>query len=377
MEVSFYKHNLGEREKSAVLEVLDSTFLTTGPRTAQFERLFADYMGADHCVSVSSWTAGTFLVLKAWGIGPGDEVIVPSLTFISCANVVLHTGATVVFCDSDSETGNLDVAHAEALITERTKAIIPVHLYGQMADMREIRRLADERHIKVLEDSAHCVEGLRDDYQPGTHGDAAVFSFYATKNLTCGEGGAIITDDTELAEHLMLLRLHGMSKSAIDRYHKAYEHWDMELLGYKANLTDVQAAILIPQLEHLETSLRRREEICRFYEATFSSADIRYPQVLRGSKSARYVFTVWIDGGRRDDMLAYLQAQGIGVAVNFRAVHTLSYYQSYLANQPIELPVAERISEETLTIPLYPKLTDQEVEYVATTVVEGTRALAH
>ena len=377
MKVEFYRHNLGEQEIASILDTLRGVFLTTGPKTRQFEQDFAAFLGVKRAIGVTSWTNGAFLVLKAWGIGPGDEVIVPAMTFVSTANVVCHCGATPVFIDSDPITGNLDVDQVESKITHRTKAIIPVHLYGHMVDMRKLRAVADRHGLKILEDAAHCVEGLRDGYKPGSLGDAACFSFYATKNLACGEGGGIATNDEDLAEKLLLYRLHGMSKSAADRYHSKYQHWDMELLGYKANMNDLQAALLLPQLPRLHSLRCRREEICQQYSRALSAAGIEYPSILPGTASARHIFTFWAPRGKRDEMLSQLQELGIGVAVNFRAIHLLTYYRTTWGCKPGGLPVAEEIGDRTITIPTYPKLTNEEVEYVAQSVVRSYNRLTN
>lgn len=375
MKVEFYRHNIGEQEIASVAETLQGVFLTTGPKVKRFEQEFAAYLGVKRALGVTSWTTGAFLVLKAWGIGPGDEVIVPALTFVSSANIVCHCGATPVFADSDPATGNLDLDLIEKLITPKTKAIIPVHLYGHMVDMRKLRTLADQHGLRILEDAAHCAEGLRDGYRPGHLGDAACFSFYATKNLTCGEGGGIATNDEKLAEKLLLYRLHGMSKSAADRYHAKYQHWDMELLGYKANMFDIQAALLLPQLPQLDSVRNKREEICRRYAQAFTAENIEFPKIFPGVVSARHLFTIWASRGRRDEMLDRLQALGIGVAVNFRAIHLLKYYRETMGCKPGDLPVAEEIGDRTITLPLYPRLTDAEVDYVIQSVVDTYRNL--
>jgi UDP-4-amino-4-deoxy-L-arabinose-oxoglutarate aminotransferase len=375
VRVEFFRHNLGVEEKALLGEVIQSGFLTTGPKTAEFEEGFAHYLGAGYALGFTSWTTAADLTLKAWGIKGGDEVIVPSMTFISTPNVVLYNGADVVFCDSEEETGNIDASKIEPLITGRTKAIIPVHLYGQMADMRAIRRIADRHGLKVLEDSAHCIEGRREGYRPGELSDAAAFSFYATKNITSGEGGAVVTNDRDLIERLRRLRLLGMSKSAAERYHNKYRHWDMEVLGFKANMNDLQAALLLPQLERMDSLREKREEICRYYQERFDREGVRYPRVLEDSVSARHLFTIWAGGGERDEALSYLQDREIGVAVNFRAVHTLSFYREYLKGMKHELGVAEKIGDSTISIPMYPRLTGEEMKYVADTVVEAARKI--
>lgn len=373
MKVAFYRHNIDADDVREVVEALQGVFLTTGPRTAEFERRFGALFGAPAAVGFSSWTTAAFLVLKAWGIGPGDEVLVPAMTFISTANVVLHCGATPVLVDVEPATGNIDPARMEAAITPRTRAVIPVHLYGQMADMRAIRDVADAHGLRVLEDCAHCIEGRRDGIVPSQLGDAGTFSFYATKNITCGEGGAAVSRDASLTDRLKSLRLHGMSLSAADRYTSRYRHWDMLELGYKANMSDIQAALLLHQISRLDDLLARKEAICRRYEARFDAAGVDYPRVLPGSISARHLFTVWAPRGRRDEVLAKLQDREIGVAVNFRPIHLLTYYRERYAFQPGTFPVAEEIGDRTISIPMYPRLSDEEIEYVADEVVTAIR----
>ena len=376
MKVEFFRHNIGKEEVASLVDTLEGVFLTAGPKTKLFEQNLASYLGVAHGVGVTSWTSGAFLVLKAWGIGAGDEVIVPAMTFVASANVVCHCGARPVIVDSERVTGNIDIGLIEEKITPRTKAIIPVHLYGQMVDMKALRALADRHGIRILEDAAHCIEGTRDGYRPGQLGDAACFSFYATKNIASGEGGAIVTNDSALAEQLQMYRLHGMSRSAADRYTAKYQHWDMELLGYKANMFDIQAALLIPQLARIDELRDRKEAICQRYEKLFSAAGIEYPAVVSGSRSARHLFTVWAPPGRRDEMLSSLQGSGVGVAVNFRAIHLLKYYRETFGFRPGDLPVAEEIGDRTITIPLYAKLSDDEVEYVVDSVVRSYRDLS-
>jgi UDP-4-amino-4-deoxy-L-arabinose-oxoglutarate aminotransferase len=221
--------------------------------------------------------------------------------------------------DVEAETGNISCDEIERAITPRTKAILPVHLYGLMCDMRRMSAIARKHNLAIVEDCAHCVEGTRDGVRPGELSDMAVFSFYATKNLASGEGGAITTNNKDLYEKLMVLRQHGMNKSAADRYSARFKHYDMEMLGYKCNMFDIQAAMLLPQLPRLAERLAKREEICKRYEAGFKNAHgISYPAVLPNSVTARHLFTIWVDPAIRDMVLSDLQDRGIGVAVYFR-----------------------------------------------------------
>ena len=371
MNVEFYRHNLDEGDIARMVDVCRGVFLTTGQETRRFEEAFAAYLGVKHSVGVTSCTAGLHLALLALGIGPGDEVITTPMTFAATSNVVLHTGATPVFVDVESDTGVISPDGIERAITPRTKAIMPVHLYGQMADMRRIKAIADRAKLVIVEDCAHAIESERDGVKPGHLSEAASFSFYATKNITSGEGGAVTTNSPEVNERLRLLRQHGMSASAADRYTGTYRHYDIELLGWKYNMTNLQAALLLGQLDRIAGLWERREAICQRYEAAFRGVDgLSYPIVRPGSRSARHLFTVWVDPTRRDQILLDLQNRGVGVAVNYRAVHLMKYYQETMGLPRGSFPIAERIGDSTLTLPLYPKLTELEIEHV----IESVRA---
>lgn len=365
MRVEFYRHNLGQEEINAVIETLHSIFLTTGEKNAEFEHLLAQYLGISEVVTTSSCTAALHLALAVRGIGPGDEVITTPLSFVATANSILMVGATPVFVDVDPATGLMDLGRIDSAITARTRGIIPVHLYGQMVDMRRLRETANRHNLFIVEDAAHAIEAVRGGIRPGQLGDVACFSFYATKNITCGEGGAFGTNQMGLADSVRQLRNHGVSKSAADRYTGRYRHWDMEVLGWKYNLTNFQAAILIPQLRRIQELLRRREEIAIRYEEAFTKVGSEFPQVTSGdNRSARHLFTIWVDDGRRDEILEKLQDKGIGVAVNYRPIHLTRYYRERFGYRPGDFPFAERIGRRTISLPLYPQLGDTEIEYV-------------
>jgi dTDP-4-amino-4,6-dideoxygalactose transaminase len=367
--VPFFLHDLGEPELEAIRGVLAGPILTTGDTVARFERRFADYLGRRHALGVTSCTGAMHMSLVALGIGPGDEVITTPMTFIATSTAIIEAGARPVFVDVEPTTGNLDATKVEAAITERTRAILPVHLYGQMCDMRALRAIADRHGLFIVEDSAHCVEGERDGVRPGQLGDTACFSFYATKNLTCGEGGAVVTDDDALAERLRLVRLHGMTKNANDRHREGYQHWDMVTLGWKYNMDNLQAAMLLPQMDRLEATLARREAVAQRYEEMLAGVPgLAWPSTLPGVRHSRHLFTVWVDGGRRDEAILGLQAERIGVVVNYRAIHLLTYFLQTLGHQPGDFPVAERIGDATLSLPFFPSMSEAQIDHVARTL---------
>jgi dTDP-4-amino-4,6-dideoxygalactose transaminase len=364
MAVDFYRHSLGEEEKAAVAAVLDSLFLTTGRTVYDFENAFEKFLDVPAVVATVHCTASLHLAMLAAGVGPGDEVITTPMTFLSSANAVVYAGGTPVFVDAEAETANIDAARVEAAITPRTKAIVAVDLYGLPADLVALRAIADRHGLALVEDAAHCVEGRRHGYGPGQLADYGCFSFYATKNLTCGEGGAISARDASKKKLLRQLGTHGMSKNAADRYAGKYEHWDMDRLGWKYNMSNVVAALLAPQLPKLKARLARREEICRQYEAAFREAGVSFPVVPAGATSARHLFTIWVDPAQRDTVLAGIQSHGVGVAVNYRAVHLTTFYRERFGFRRGDFPIAERIGDSTITIPLWPAMTDSQVDEV-------------
>jgi len=370
-KVEFFKHNIDESDIARATEVLKSIFLTTGEAVEEFEKKLAIYLGIKHVIGVTSCTGALHLSLLSWDVGGKDEVITTPMTFCATANAIIHTGAKPVFVDVEEETGNINAELIESKITKRTKAIIPVHLYGQMCDMKRIKQIADKYKLIIIEDAAHCIEGIRDGIRVGEMGDAACFSFYATKSITSGEGGAIATNNHDKAELLRVLRLHGIDKTAVDRYTKKYQHWDMTVLGWKYNMDNIKAALLLGQLRRIEELWKRREEICRKYEDAFGFVkEIKLIKTVPDSRHARHLFTIQVSEGKRDSMLFALQERGIGVAVNYRAIHLLKYYRENIGYKEGDFLIAEEIGKRTVSLPLYPSLKDEEVDYIIKVVLE-------
>lgn len=365
MKIEFYKHNIGEEEKKKVLECLDGIFLTTGSYVAEFEEKFTNYLSLKYAVGLNSCTAALHLSLLALRIGEGDEVITTPMTFIATATAIMHTGARPIFVDVEKDTGLIDPGLIEKAITKKTKAIIPVHLYGQMCDMKRIKQIANKYNLKIIEDSAHCIEGERDGVRPGQLGDVACFSFYATKNITSGEGGALATNNKALAKKVRMLRMHGMSKEAADRYSGKYRHWDMIECGWKYNMDNIHAALLLPQLVRIDKNWKKRDIIYKEYIKYLKEIPhIGYPKVVKNTKSAYHLFTIWVDKNRRDKILQKLGEEGIGIAVNYRAIHLLAYFRKTFGFKKEDFLIAEDIGDRTISLPFYVRLSENEQKYV-------------
>jgi dTDP-4-amino-4,6-dideoxygalactose transaminase len=365
-QVPFFEHDLGELELRAVAEVLKGPILTTGETVSRFEKRFAEYLGCKHAVGVTSCTGALHISLLALGIGPGDEVITTPMTFVASSSAIIETGAKPVFVDVEPDTGLLDVERVHAAITERTRAILPVHLYGLMCDMRALRALADDRGLYLVEDAAHCVEGARDGIRPGQLGDTVCFSFYATKALTCGEGGAVATNDAELAGKLRLLRHHGMTRTAADQAREGYQHWDMKSMGWKYNMDNIQAALLMPQLDRLEENCRKRTWLCeRYAELLANVPGVSWPKTHANTKHAHHLFPIWVAPVARDRLIQDLSGRGISAVVNYRPIHLLSYFRQTFGFEPGNFPSAERIGASTVSLPMYPKMPLENVDRVA------------
>lgn len=376
-KIEFCKHNLTEDDIAIANQVMRSVFITTGPMVAEFERKFASYLEIEEAIGLTSCTGALHLALLRNGIGPGDEVITTPMTFVATVTAILEAGATPVFVDVCPKSGLLTPSEVEPAITSRTRAILPVHLYGRMVDMRGFAGLAQKHGLILIEDAAHCIEGSRDGVRPGQLSHAACFSFYATKNMTCGEGGALICRSKEDASWYRSARHHGISKNASYRYVQKYQHWDMDMMGWKYNMDDIHAALLINQIGRLGVNRKRRQEIETLYRDLLGDIDgldfIEMPG--EGEVSAHHLFTVLLpDDVSRDEVLEKMHERGIGCAVNYRAVHTLRHIRDIGGYRSDDFPAAYVIGSRTVTLPLYPGLSEQDVARVCKVLKDSISA---
>ena len=369
--------DISDAECDAVTAAIRSGWWAKGPKTMEFQEKFAQYVGAKHCIAVNSCTAALHLALLGKGIGPGDEVITSPLTFASSANTVLHVGATPVFADIDEDTGLIDPKEIEKKITQQTKAVVPVHYSGLAADLGAISRICDDYHLFLSEDAAHAVETRYEGNLIGHHPKGAVsFSFYATKNLACGEGGALVTDDDELAAKARVLSCHGMSAGAWNRYGKEGSwRYDIEEPGYKYNMFDIQAALALTQMARMDDMQKRRFEAVKVYEEAFRDVpQLRLQKTPAYCHHSRHLYVMRVVPERltisRDAFIEELKARNIGVSVHFIALHTMSAYVKRFGYKPEDFPKAYAFSESEISLPMYSTLGVPNAEYVADAVLD-------
>jgi dTDP-4-amino-4,6-dideoxygalactose transaminase len=368
---------IGEEEIAEVVDTLRSGWITTGPKAKRFEQAFVEFLGdaSLEAIAVNSATAGLHLALEALGIGPGDEVITTTLTFTSTAEVVRYLGADVVLVDVDPATLQIDPRAVEAAITPRTKAILPVHYAGLAADMAAILAIARRHRLAVVEDAAHALPATSGGALVGTLGsDACVFSFYANKTMTTGEGGMLVTRDAALAKRAKVMRLHGMSRDAFDRYSAKVPSWAYEIVapGFKYNLTDIAAALGLHQLKRLEGFAQRRAAIAARYDEAFADLPLLAPpRPAPGERHAWHLYVVRLTDAAplaRDRFIERLFEEGIGCSVHFIPLHLHPYWRDRYALRPEQFPHAQYAYERMLTLPLYTRMSDADVERVIDTV---------
>jgi dTDP-4-amino-4,6-dideoxygalactose transaminase len=374
IDLPFHQSWMGEEEHQEVADTLSSGWLTTGPKTKRFEEAFSDYIGCKHAIALNSCTAGLNLALEVQGFPEGDEVITTPMTFPATANVILLQKMKPVLVDIEPGTLLIDPKKIEEKITPRTRAIIPVHFAGHSCDMDTINSLAEKHNLLVIEDAAHALETKYNGKKIGSMGNSTSFSFYANKNITTGEGGMVVTDDDDLAEKFQTMRLQGISRDAWKRYGKTgYTHWEQKMAGHKCNMSDINASIGIHQLKKIDSFLEIRRKYVAMYDRGF--ADVPELETLIRHDDSDHAHHIYIIALRleqltidRDEFLNAMQESGIGVAVHYIALHLQPYYVENFKTKPQDYPVASNYSERILTLPLYPKMSEADVDRIINTV---------
>ncbi len=374
----FGKPMIGEEEIAEVVDSLRSGWVGTGPKVHRFETLLCDYLGIEHCRCLSSCTAALILSLQVLGVGPGDEVLVPAMTFVASANAVEHAGATPVLVDSVPGTGLVDLEQAAAAITPRTRAIMPVHLAGRPVDMDRLDALANAHGLAVVEDAAHAIGAEWHGRKIGAFGNLTAFSFYVTKNISTIEGGALVTDDPDVAAEVERLALHGLSLGAWQRFaDTGFRHYEVVRPGFKYNMTDVQAAVGLHQLPRLDRWIERRAELWSRYDELLAGLPLETPPPAEShTRHARHLYQVLVGPGSplsRDELLDGMTASNIGVGVHYRGVHLHPYYRDTYGLEPGHFPVASSISDRTLSLPLGPNVSEADQDDVVQALVELLR----
>jgi dTDP-4-amino-4,6-dideoxygalactose transaminase len=361
--------DIGEDEVEAAAEAMRSGWLTTGPRAAAFEQEFEQFLGGSvHAIAVNSATAGLHLALEAVAVGPGDEVIVPSWTFTSTAEVVRYLGADPVIVDVDPVSLNIDLEAAAAAVTPRTKVLMPVHFAGLAVDRTSVESLAEENDLRVVEDAAHSFPTVSGGALVGTgSSEAVVFSFYATKTMTTGEGGMVVTPDAELAKRIRTMRLHGINRDVFDRHRSAVPSWQYEVVapGFKYNLTDPAAAMGRVQLRRAREMAGKRAAIAACYDAAFADLPLDLPAPApSGDTHAWHLYVVRLRGEaplRRDDFIAQMATAGVGCSVHFIPLHKHPYWRQRYSLPDQAYPVASREFERVVSLPIFSSMSDAQV----------------
>jgi len=377
LQIPFHKTHTSDEEINAAVEAIKSGWLTMGPKCVEFENKFKAYIGSNEAVSMNSATAALHLALKAIGLKRGDEVIVPTNTFVATAEVVTYFDAIPVLCDIEASTHNIDVSKIEALITNKTKAIIPVHFAGQPCDMDELNQLVAQQlktrnqKLHIIEDAAHAIpseyKGIKVGNLKGT--DITCFSFYATKTLSTGEGGMATTNNAHYAKSMKINRLHGISKDAWDRYTtKGAWRYDIVDNGNKYNTTDINASLGLVQLKKQKMLRDKRAHIANMYNEAFRHQEkIVLPHIKNDRETSWHLYVIKIDN--RDEIIEKLKEKNIGTSVHFIPIHKHTYYKNRYGYKEEDYPIANVVFEKSLSLPIYPDMTNKEIQYVIDTIL--------
>ena len=362
--------DIQQQELEEVVACLKTGWIGSGPRVESFENQFRTYKKVGNAVALNSCTAGLHLSLLALGIGPGDEVITSPLTFCATVNSIIHVGATPVLADVCPLSMNIDPLAIEKKITGKTKCILPVHFAGRPCSMDVIAKIASENQLYIVEDCAHAIETEYHGQPAGTFGEFGCFSFYATKNVATGEGGMVISNDDEKTDHIKRLALHGLSKNAWKRFgDEGYQHYLVEELGFKYNMMDLQASLGIHQLKRVEQNWRHRERLWHHYNEMLSDLPIKLPSPAeKDTRHAYHLYTVLIDkehaGMSREEAVSTMHQEGVGTGIHYLSIPEHPYYQRTFGWKPDDFPNAMAIGRQTMSLPLSPRLSDLDVDWV-------------
>lgn len=372
LQISFHVPDIGYEEFEEVKDTLNSGWLTMGKKTIEFEKALSEYIGVKNIVAVNSCTAALHLSLIVTGINSRDEVITTPFTFAATANVICNLGAKPVFVDIDPRTLNIDTEKIESAVTDKTKAIILVHYGGQPVDLDRVKQIADKHNIVIIEDAAHAIGSYYKGKKIGSHGNLTCFSFYATKNITTGDGGAIATDDERIADKLKELRLHGISKDAWDRYSdKGKWYYEIKDKGWKYNLTDLQSSIGLCQLRKLDGFIKRKMGISDYYTEKLSAIEgIRTIEYDNLGKSSFHLYPIILEDYPRDKFIEEMKEKGIGLSVHFIPLHLQEFYKKTFGYVGGEFPNTEEVYRKIVSLPIYPSLTSSEVDYIINSIKE-------
>lgn len=368
----FSRPSISEAAIAEVADCIRSGWITTGPRTQKFEQMLKEYLSAEYALTCSSATAGLFMALKALDLEPGSEVITTSMTFVASLNCIVNAGGTPVLVDVEPGTYNMDLDQLESVLTDRTRAIMPVHFAGLPVDMDRLYAFAGKYGLRVIEDAAHAIGTEFKGRRIGSFGDIQVFSFHPNKNMTTGEGGCVTTGDKAVAEMIKLIRFHGIDREAWARFVKdGSPHYDISLAGHKFNFMDLQAALGLHQLPSLDGFIDRRIELVANYYHKLSSLDeleLPVPEMRFEHRHAWHLFAPLVNttqgGITRDHFIDEMKKRNIGTGVHYRAPHLSTYYRKEFGFKRGQFPNAEKISDQIVSLPLFPSMTEEDQQRV-------------
>ena len=363
-----YGHQwIDEEDIEEVVKVLKSDWITTGPKIEEFENALRRYVGCKYAVAVNSGTSALDIAVQTLNLPRGSEIITTPFTFVATSNAVLYNNLKPIFVDIEKDTRNINPEEIRKKITDKTKAIIYVDYAGHPCDIEEIKDIAEEHDLYLIEDASHAIGAEYKGKKIGNFADMTIFSFHPVKHITTGEGGAVVTNNKEFYDRLKILRNHGIDKSALDRFGpEAGWAYDLKVIGRNYRITDFQAALGVSQLKKLDTFLRRRAEILRMYNEAFADIpEIETPVVKSYVKPAWHIYTVLLDGLDRDKFFSTMRARNIGVNVHYIPIYRFSYYKEHFNNNPEDFPVTEDVFSKIITLPLFPKMKDDEVGFVS------------